>query len=69
MLPHNMDGILNEVTDTIHKYDLGESGGQTICGAMDHVSHDAFRMTSLESAGVSRTADKCGRCFEDGGGY
>lgn len=64
-----MDCILNEVTDTVHKHDLGESGRQTVCGAIAHVSHGQLQRTSLESPGSTTTANKCGRCFEDGGGY
>ncbi|WP_247009981.1 hypothetical protein [Halorientalis litorea] len=61
-----MDGVLNEVTNTVHKHEQGASELQTVCGATFHCSHDELsRLTAIET----RTTSKCGRCFEGGGSY
>lgn len=60
-----MNGVLNEVTETVHKHERGQSDFQTTCGAIATVSHDNLRITPVEGA----TASRCGRCFEDAGGY
>lgn len=64
-----MKGLLNEVTDTIHKHQRGEIDFQTRCGAISHVSHDNFQVTSVEQTIATGDVSKCGRCFDDGGGY
>lgn len=65
-----MDIVLNEVTDTIHKQDAGKSDRQTVCGATNHVSQDDLRrVTVMEPELETLNASKCGRCFDDGGGY
>lgn len=64
-----MDGVLNEVTNTIHKHKRGESDLQSVCGAISHVSHDSLRITPIDPTYNGPTASKCGRCFDDGGGY
>lgn len=64
--------ILNEATNTIHKQgtETRRSNFQTICGATNHVSQNDLRhITSIESELETITVSKCGRCFEDGGGY
>lgn len=67
-----MEIILNETTNTIHKQGTGtrRANLQTICGATNHVSQDDLRqITSIEPELDTITASKCGRCFDDGGGY
>lgn len=64
-----MDGVLNEVTNTVHKHERGKSDFQTTCGSLSHVSHDNLRMTVFGSIGDIPSASRCGRCFEDAGGY
>ncbi len=61
-----MNGVLNETTNKIHKHERGRSDFQTTCGATSHVSHEDLRLIPVEQAD---DADRCGRCFEDGGGY
>lgn len=62
-----MDGILNEITNTIHKREVGSAHLETVCGATYHVAEDHLCRTGLDSQ--TNSATKCGRCFEDGGGY
>lgn len=67
-----MQIILNEGTNTIHKQGTGteRSPLQTICGATNHVPQDNLRhITRIEPELDTITANKCGRCFDDGGGY
>lgn len=64
-----MEGILNEVTNTVHKPKVGTIGSQTRCGATAHITHDNLRTTSIESTIDNTDTSKCGRCFEEGGGY
>lgn len=64
-----MDCVLNEITNTVHKHELGEADFQTTCGAISTVAHENLRMTSIESPAAPADASKCGRCFEDGRGY
>jgi hypothetical protein len=65
-----MDGVLNEVTNTIHKHETGAPDHRTVCGATYHVAHDDLRVVAgVESALDGTNASKCGRCFDDGGSY
>lgn len=65
-----MELILNEVTNTIHKQGTGRLDLQTVCGATNHVSQDNLRcITVSESEMDGIPMRKCGRCFDDGGGY
>lgn len=64
-----MNGVLNEVTNTVHKHEMGHSDFQTVCGATFHVSHDNLRMAAIERTVTATNASKCGRCFDDAGGY
>ncbi|WP_247003732.1 hypothetical protein [Halosolutus gelatinilyticus] len=60
-----MDGVLNETTNEIHKYEAGSSDFRTHCGATSHVSHDELRLISVERAISDSSATKCARCFEN----
>ena len=62
-------GVLNEITGTVHKREVGQSPLHTVCGITYHVNTDHLRPTAIERATASLNVDKCGRCFEDGGGY
>lgn len=65
-----MNIVLNEVTNTIHKQDTEKSDCQTVCGATNHVPQDNLRyVTVIEPELKTLNASKCGRCFDDGGGY
>lgn len=64
-----MDGVLNETTRTVHRTRPGGSDLQTECGATYHLAPDQLRVTSVERATAEVDAGKCGRCFDDAGGY
>lgn len=65
-----MDIVLNKVTNTIHKQETGKSDWQTACGATNHLPQDNLkRVTVVEPALDTLNATKCGRCFDDAGGY
>ncbi|MBZ6496243.1 hypothetical protein [Natrinema longum] len=64
-----MNGVLNETTNKIHKYESGQSDFQTSCGATSHVAHEHLRLVPVEQAIDGADADRCGRCFDEGGGY
>jgi hypothetical protein len=58
-----MDGILNEVTNTVHKQEPGTPGMETVCGATFHIAADHLRATDTDSLPAS--ARKCSQCFHD----
>jgi len=65
-----MDGVLNEVTNTVHKREVGKSRFDTECGVTYHLSEDDLRLLgTVEPDLDERSASKCGRCFDDAGGY
>lgn len=70
-----MDIVLNEHTRTAHKPRAGTSNHPTVpdlhtaCGATLHLAHNQVQLLPLELAAAEYNADKCGRCFEDGGCY
>ena len=61
-----MKYIINEKTETVHKQGTRESEVSTACGVTYQMDREQLQMRVTES--VSKP-DKCGRCFEDGGGY
>ena len=64
-----MRGVLNETTRTVHKHQIGRSDFQTKCGATAHLSHNQLRLVSVERTVANSNVIKCGRCFDDAGGY
>ncbi|MFB6217592.1 MAG: hypothetical protein ABEH77_00175 [Halobacteriaceae archaeon] len=62
-------GVLNQATRTVHKREAGPGKYQTVCGHTRHVDPDHLLRTAVETATDDRNATKCGRCFDDGGGY
>lgn len=64
-----MDGVLNETTNTVHRHERSKSDLESACGATYHLRREKLRMTTVDRAVSALSADKCGRCFEDGGGY
>jgi hypothetical protein len=64
-----MDGILNEATNTVHRKEPGTVAFQTPCGITYNVPEDQLRQTEIEGLVATTTTTKCGRCFDDGGGY
>jgi hypothetical protein len=64
-----MNGVLNETTNKVHKHDPGRSDFQTVCGATAHVAHEDLRLVPVERAIGDADANRCGRCFDEAGGY
>jgi len=64
-----MDGILNETTNTVHRPEAGTAGQETVCGVTYHVPADNFRPTEFDPDATPAAITKCGRCFDDAGGY
>ncbi len=64
-----MDGVLNQSTNKVHKHEAGTADFRTRCGATSHVSHDDLRLISVDRALEETATNRCGRCFDDGGGY
>lgn len=65
-----MDAVLNLGTRTIHKQEDREPDIETICGVTRNLPQDRFEpVTAIETELETTDASKCGRCFDDGGGY
>lgn len=65
-----MKGILNENTETIHKYEQeAKVGIQTACGAVSMVPSDQLQKMPVKQAVEGADISKCGRCFDEGNGY
>ena len=64
-----MDGILNTTTNTVHKHGFQDSNSETVCGATKFVSKGQLDEVDVDQALTDHHANKCGRCFSDGGGY
>jgi hypothetical protein len=61
-----MSYVINDVTDKVHKQGDGRSELSTACGVTYQMDAERLKMTASEKL---PTGEKCGRCFEDGGGY
>ncbi|WP_247728368.1 hypothetical protein [Halovivax limisalsi] len=62
-----MHRIVNVHTNTIHRASENPVAQRTTCGALRHVpSHHVER---LGEDGPPADASRCGRCFDDAGGY
>jgi hypothetical protein len=64
-----MEGLLNETTGTVHEIRAEEPVLEADCGVTNHLDADQLRRVPVERATTELGADKCGRCFEDAGGY
>lgn len=64
-----MECVLNEATNTVHRQETGTTYLKTVCGVTYHVSADHLRSAELNPDATTGTTTKCGRCFDDGGGY
>ncbi len=64
-----MNGILNEATNTVHRHSAGEQGLQTDCGLTHSVPESHLCQVVVDEHTGAGEKSKCGRCFEDGGGY
>ncbi|GAB3665587.1 hypothetical protein [Halopiger thermotolerans] len=63
--------VLNESTKTAHKPARSTRNQPADCGALRHVSTDRIRIISEEEIepAVEAELERCGRCFEESGGY
>ena len=64
-----MDGVLNTTTRTVHRRKSESNTCDTACGATRFVATDTLDTVAVEQALEDAGAEKCGRCFADGGGY
>lgn len=64
-----MKRLLNEQTGTVHKPEPGTTGGTTTCGALRHVPSKHIESFETTAVQFENGIDRCGRCFEDAGGY
>lgn len=68
-VPWDMDFVLNEFTRTVHKPERDAATLHAECGATYHLDPDHLRSISVDGTVADNDVNKCGRCFEDGGGY
>ncbi len=64
-----MNHILNVRTNTLHKPRTDTSQPKTECGALTHVPQDHVEEVSEANFETTAAVSRCGRCFENGGGY
>jgi len=64
-----MECVSNEATNTVHRPEAGATHLKTVCSVTYHVPADHLRSAELDPEATTPTATKCGRCFDDGGGY
>ncbi|WP_224448026.1 hypothetical protein [Haloprofundus salilacus] len=63
-----MRGVLNEQTKTVHK-STDQTHRLAACGALFHVSAESTVSVDVADAVDEGDASRCGRCFDDAGGY
>ena len=63
--------VLNESTKTVHRPDPSSDSQPADCGALRHVPDDRIRTTTEQKVEpeLEVEIERCGRCFEDCGGY
>ena len=63
--------VLNESTKTVHRPAHRSDSQPADCGALRHVSDDRIRLTTEQEVEpeLEVEIERCGRCFEDCGGY
>lgn len=64
-----MDIVLNKQTGTAHRHRTDTAEFHTVCGVTRQLTHDHVQLMPFERAAADHDASKCGRCFDDGGGY
>jgi hypothetical protein len=64
----NHHGILNEHTGTIHKQEDADRL-KAQCGALRQVPSQHLQPVLVDDVVPQDEVDRCGRCFDDGGGY
>jgi hypothetical protein len=69
LLPFNMYGVLNQDTKTLHKHEQGAPDLHTVCGVTYNLDVERLREISVEQAVNKNNINRCGRCFDNGGGY
>ena len=62
-----MTRLLNDRTGTIHK--PGPTDDGTACGALRYVPQQHITAVGDDERGVDDETERCGRCYEDTGGY
>lgn len=63
-----MNIVLNEATETVHKPEAATEPN-TACGVSRTLGADRLRVLPLREATAEYDISRCGRCFEDAGGY
>lgn len=69
IVDETVDGILNEVTATVHKSESDGAGFRTECGITNHLTHNNLQYVPVERAVARTEVTRCGRCFPGTGGY
>jgi uncharacterized metal-binding protein YceD (DUF177 family) len=64
-----MDGVLNESTNTVHRKAVSEHRLHTVCGVTHNLPEDNLQQVTIDQQIAATATSKCGRCFEEGGGY
>ena len=64
-----MEFVINESTRTLHKRRSGSTARHTVCGVTRTLDAERLQPIPGEVATAECDADRCGRCFEDAGGY
>ncbi|MFC6725644.1 hypothetical protein ACFQE1_14970 [Halobium palmae] len=60
-----MRGLLNEQTEVVHRLE-DDPAKLTDCGALDYTVDPVTTVVDVGDATENGSAEKCGRCFEDG---
>lgn len=61
--------ILNEITMTLHKQELGLGEFQAACRQLDHVGQEKLRIIGVPDRIENHKISKCRQCFEQSGEY
>lgn len=64
-----MQFVPNERTKTARNPSGSTRRQPADCGALRYVSEERIRMTTAEEIEPNHEIERCGRCFEDSGGY
>ena len=64
-----MKRLLNERTGTVHKPHPATTSDKTACGALRYVPQQHITPIRIKEHQVDDEIERCGRCFDDVGGY
>lgn len=64
-----MRRILNDTTRTVHKPCEESDSKSTACGSLRHVPETRTKVVSAGEIRIENGITRCGRCFDDAGGY